>query len=323
MSTPRRIHGIVLLLLPVVVAGFGLSVPAAAALVAVVLLWRWALALSGLGASGKGAPPILDTMPASHFVEKVRWCMDRLGIDYTENQTVGVLGIVFTGRTVPRLRLRTGVVESSIGNSPEILRFLWGAHSAADDGRAKFLEPTAERLALEQQLDRYGVNLQVWLYWHLRDARDLTLRAWGAESSGPPAWQRRLSRIIYPVLQRFVNKAFRVDESHYRKAMQRIEELLGEIDLRLADGRQSILAGQINYTDLAFAALTGLWLQPPGYGGGKADACLLERRLLPEPMRSDIERWIEDHPKSVQFVERLYRDERGRGTIGEAAGPRT
>ena len=58
----------------------------------------------------------LDTISASHYVEKVRWCMDRLGLDYEEVPDVGALGVFTAGRTVPRLRIRTGSVISSIGS---------------------------------------------------------------------------------------------------------------------------------------------------------------------------------------------------------------
>lgn len=54
--------------------------------------------------------------------------MDRLGVEYSERQMVGVLGVFFTGRSVPQLKIRTGLVRSTIGNSPEILRYLWAAN---------------------------------------------------------------------------------------------------------------------------------------------------------------------------------------------------
>ena len=110
---------------------------------------------------------VLATISASHFVEKVRWCMDRLGVDYVEQTSGGTLGAFFRGRTVPQLKARTGSVQSSIGNSAEILRYLWGRYAVDDPAAAAFLEPTTERIELEKRLDRHGVNLQVWIYYHL------------------------------------------------------------------------------------------------------------------------------------------------------------
>ncbi len=35
---------------------------------------------------------VLETMPASHYAEKVRWCMDYVGQPYEEEQDIGILG---------------------------------------------------------------------------------------------------------------------------------------------------------------------------------------------------------------------------------------
>ena len=114
----RLIHAVFLIALPIVVAAFGLSAWAAAALVLLTLLWRWAISLAGIFAPTKEAALILDTITMSHFVEKVRWCLDRLGLEYAENPSGGVLGAVFLGRTVPRLRFRTGTAELAWRISP-------------------------------------------------------------------------------------------------------------------------------------------------------------------------------------------------------------
>ena len=58
--------------------------------------------------------------------------------------------------------------------------------------------------------------------------------------------------------------------------------------------------------DLAFAAFTGLWLMPRGYGGGKADHVRIEREQAPAAMQADIERWIEAFPQTTTWVETLY-----------------
>jgi glutathione S-transferase len=305
------LHRVFLYLAPLIVAWFGLGPAAAACLVIILLLWRWLVTLSGLVAPEPTPAIVLESISVSHYVEKVRWCMDRLGIDYTEKHHGGTLGAFFTGRTVPQLRVRTGAVVSVIGNSPEILRFLWGNYAAGLGARAEFLEPTPERLALESQLDRYGRSLQVWIYSHMLNNRTLTLRLWGAEDSQTPGWQRQALRLLYPLLKLLIGRTFQVSDANRARAAHRIEDLLADIDTRLADGRQSILGGTtLNFTDIAFAALSGPWLMPEGFGGGKADACLIEHDRLPAPMRSDITRWCQDYPRATAFVERTYRNER-------------
>jgi len=312
MTRKRRfIHATFLMCLPVIVAWFGASVITAIVLVLLMLLWRWLIVLSGIMAPEKTPEMELETMALSHYVEKVRWCMDRLDIDYTERQCGGTLGVFFTGRTVPQLRVRTGIVQTSIGNSPDILRYLWARYFASHGEAAAFLEPTAERLALEQKLDRYGRFLQVWFYSHALQHRELTLRAWGADNPRTPAWQRLALRALFPLLAALIRKSFALSEAHYAKAATAVDELLGEIDLLLADGRRSILGGDtINYTDIAFAAFSGLWLQPPTYAGGMAEGALIPSEQMPAGMRADIERWSEDHPQSIALVSRMYAQER-------------
>jgi hypothetical protein len=38
--------------------------------------------------------------------EKVRWCMDRLGVEYVEKPAGGTLGAFLLGRSVPVLKFR-------------------------------------------------------------------------------------------------------------------------------------------------------------------------------------------------------------------------
>ena len=298
-----------LLLLPLLVAVFGLSVWAALLLVVLMLLWRWGIVLAGLLRPATGPELVLETISASHYVEKVRWCMDRLGVEYEEVPWCGTLGAFYLGRTVPRLHFRTGAVRSQIGNSPEILRYLWGAYGVSRGEAASFLEPTTERLELEQRIDRCGISLQVWIYYHLLGAPELCKRAWGVESEAIPAWRRTLVRVLFPVQAFLIRKAFRVNEAHYRQSCERIETLLADAEAKLADGRRSILGGdQLNYTDLAFAAIQGAWLQPPGYGGGAG--IRIERTETPAAMQLDIERWVETFPGVSRFIEELYEAER-------------
>lgn len=307
----RLVHTVVLFLLPLVVAAFDWSLWAATLAVLLMLGWRWLVTLSGFAMPERQPALVLDSISASHFVEKVRWNMDLAGIDYVEKAAAGTLGAWFGGRTVPRLRLVTGHTRSQIGNSPEILRYLWGACAARQGERVAHLEPTPARLALEERLDRYGVNLQVWIYHHLLEDRELTLRAWGIDDPAVPLWQRFLLRPLYPVLAFLIRKSFRITPERYEKACGHIEALLAEMDATLADGRASILGGdRLNYTDFEFAAMSGLWLQPRNYGGGRADKVRIERSQATNPMRADIERWIEDYPVAVAWVQRLYAEER-------------
>lgn len=305
------VHAVFLTLAPIAVAWFGLSVSGAFFLVLLLLLWRWVIVLSGFALPEKTPELVLASISASHFVEKVRWCMDRLGVDYVEQPSGGTLGAFFRGRTVPQLKMRTGSVQSSLGNSAEILRYLWGRYAVEGPEVARFLEPTKERVELEARLDRYGVNLQVWVYYHVLHDRALTLHVWGANNPATPTWQRWALKLLFPLLRFLIRKSFRITEANYQKAVSHIDALLAEANARLGDGRKSLLGGDtVNYTDFAFAAMTGLWLMPPGYGGGKAEAVRFERDKAPADMQRDTAAWASAYPASVSFVEQLYAEER-------------
>ena len=91
------VFAIAVFLAPVVVAWYGLSVAAAAGIVILLLLCRWLITLSGIIAPERAPELVLATISASHFVEKVRWSMDRLGVEYVEQTSGGTLGAYFRG----------------------------------------------------------------------------------------------------------------------------------------------------------------------------------------------------------------------------------
>jgi len=311
--TGRRLllHSLFLFLLPVIVAWWGISVTGAIALVLLALLWRWAISLSAILAPARAPELELETISASHFVEKVRWSMDRLGLDYREKPVGGTLGAFFMGRTVPVLKFRSGAVRSSIGNSPEILRYLWGRYSAELGERAEFLRPTPERLEFESRVDRCGTDLQVWVYFHILDDRELTLHAWGADSPVIPRWQRMALRLLYPLLRVLIRRAFRISPQHHARAVANVSALLADVEEQLADGRHSILGGdEINYSDLSFAAIMGLWLMPPQFGLRRADAVRVNFDRCPAAMQAEVTSWKNGYPRATAFIERLYRDQR-------------
>jgi len=308
------IHSLAAIALPVIIAWYGISVAGAIGLVIVLLLWRWAITVSMILSPPQVPELELETIAASHYAEKVRWSLDRLGVAYSERPVAGIFGVLFTGRSVPQLKMKTGLVRSVIGNSPEILRYLWGRYGTELRDKAAFLEPTPERVELEQRLDRYGAHLQVWVYYHILDHRDLTMKVWGVKAPELPAWQRALMPALYPLFVAFVRRAFRISDAHYEKVVAKIEALLQDVEARLDDGRRSILGGDdSDYVDITFAALTALWIQPEQFAAGRIPAARVDRGQYPIQMGVDVERWLDQYPLAVALVERLYREERVSG----------
>jgi len=308
------IHSLALIMLLGVVAWLGLSVTGVVALALLLLLWRWAISVS-MALSPPKVPALeLETIAASHYVEKARWCLDRLGLEYYEKTVAGIFGVLFTGRSVPKLSFRTGLVRSTIGNSPEILRYLWGRYGNELGDTAAFLEPTAERVELERHFDRYGACLQVWVYYHILDHRDVIMKAWGVSLPEVPGWQRALMPLLYPIFAAFLRKALKISDAHYEKMVEKIETVLADVESRLDDGRRSILGGDdTDYVDITFASLTSLWLQPEQFAAGRFPGAKIDRADYPIQMGVDVERWNDQYPLAVALVERLYREERFSG----------
>ena len=110
---------------------------------------------------------ILNTLPISHYVEKVRWCMDRCQIEYEEEKDIGIFGVLFTGRMVPTLRVPKH--DISISNSSDILKYIYADMLTKDEEKAKILEPSAKGKELVDQMDKMAAQLRRYLYYHVSE----------------------------------------------------------------------------------------------------------------------------------------------------------
>jgi len=318
MPIQRLLNAAFFLALPLLVAAFDLSLLTAIGLLILGLLWRQLLVLSALTRPRQAQDLVLETIQNSHFAEKGRWCLDRLGVDYREKPWAGVIGVLFRGRTVPLLIVRTGRTLTPIGDSSHMLRYLYGRYVGERPEAAAFLEPTPKRLDWERRLDAYGTQLQVWIYHHLLKDPALCKQAWGAYSDRIPAWQRWSVLVLYPVLEWFIRRSFQPDEARYAEAVDRIETLLAAVESELEDGRDNLLdGGEPDFVDITLASLSALWVWPEGFAGGRYDADRPSLEQLPAGFRSDRERWRERFPRTIAHVERLYAKQR---TVVSPAG---
>ncbi len=122
-----------------------------------------------------------------------------------------------------------------------------------------------------------------------------------------PAWQRRVVTFLFPLLRLLVSRAFKITDKKYAEAQKNIKAFLSEIEQQLSENSRSILsANQFDYVDIAFASISGIWLLPEGYGGGKADGVKIQHSQVPKQMRDEVEQWQQNYPKSVALIHRLY-----------------
>ena len=311
LRDPRTVFSLSLYLLPALVAWAGWGVGAA-------LLVGLTFALLGIGvrlavtltAVRRPDPPLrLHTITFSHYSEKARWCLDRLGVEYEEVPNAGVVGVLLTGRTVPWLEVPPGL--TSISDSPRILRYLWGEYAGRLPGeRTWFLEPTPAALELEARFDRrLGNDVRVWVYAQALRDRALTLRVWGSEESSIPGWQRALVAAGVPVLRFAVRRLLGVTPARAQRALARTHEAFDEVERLLADGRPHLTGASLTFADIAFASLGALAVLPPEYPGGALRGRRLSLEDVTDPTwRAEVQRFRER--PAGRYILELYRTER-------------
>jgi hypothetical protein len=312
LLTPDQLPNFYFLALPFAVAGLSLGAGVTALLVLAGLLWKWGAGFAKL-APREGPPPLLrlETIGASHIVEKVRWHLDRLGAPYEEQRAGGILGILFSARSVPRLHIDAGPSSSCIGDSTEILRFLWGRYGVSHRKEAAFLQPTAESLELERRMNLYAEDVRRYVYLQVLPHRSEMLRMWGAEDPALPRWQRMLMRVAFPLLKGFTIRGLRVDPEKARESAVRARAFLSEMEARLQDGGPVLRRGPLHSIDLQFAASSALWVQPTEFGGPWFAAHYqISLDDWPEEVRRELETWEGEFPHTAAYVRKLYAEER-------------
>jgi len=310
LKDPRTLHTLALYALPVLVAwaGWGPAPALGAALLAALAGMALRLAATRRAAAGAEPRLRLHTITFSHYSEKVRWCLDRLGVPYDEVPNVGILGVLLTGRTVPWLEVPPGLTR--IGDSPRILRYLWGEYAGRlPSQQTWFLEPTAAALELEARFDRrLGNDARVWAYGNVLKRRDLTLLTWGIEEKSIPAWQRGILALAMPVLRFAVSRMLGVTPQRAERALEKTRATFDEVDRMLLDGRRYLVGDSLTFADITFASLGALAVLPAEYPGGNLSGRRLDIATLDPGWREEVERFR--RRPAGQFILRLYREER-------------
>ncbi|MDJ0789418.1 MAG: hypothetical protein QNK05_21640 [Myxococcota bacterium] len=308
---PENRPNLYLVALPLAVAVLGLGPWTAALALLAGLAWRWGVGFKALTPL-PGPPRLrLETIGASHIVEKARWHLDRLGAPYEEDRVGGVLGILFLARSVPRLHVEAGASRSTIGDSREILRFLWGRYSTSHPKEAAFLQPTVESLELERRIDAYAEDVRRMIYHRLLPHRTEMLRFWGSDDPALPAWQKTFMRVAYPLLAGFVIRGLEVTPERSRRSEASARAFLAQMEQRLERGGPVLQRGPLHSIDLQLAAASALWVRPFEFGGRwYAEHYDLPRERWPREIREDLERLHEEFPHTTAYTRRLYAEER-------------
>ncbi|MEZ4468754.1 MAG: glutathione S-transferase family protein [bacterium] len=247
-------------------------------------------------------PARFITIGFSHYCEKARWGLDRGGIPYVEEahpplihyRHLRGLGV---GKQVPVL-----VVDGQpMADSSAILAWI-DARLPAD--RLLYPPDLAEEIrSLEDRFDEdLGPATRRLVYAYGFETPRVMV--WTA-SQGVPWLDRVLLRLALPFARPKFSKVVGLEAEDLAQARRTIEEVLAEVDARLADGRRFLVGDRFTAADLTFASLLAPAFLPPAYGAPLPPA----ERLAP-----GYRAWmasVADHP-SVAFARRLYAEERRR-----------
>jgi glutathione S-transferase len=242
----------------------------------------------------------LLTIPISHYCEKARWALDRLGLPYVEERHLQVFHYLRSyplsgGPNVPVLT--DG--DTTVTDSTAILQYL--------DRYA----PPELRLYPEQDLDAIeeweelfdetlGIESRRWVYFHAMQTPQLALRT---SSQGVPGWQAAVAPFCYPLLKAYITRHLSVSAERVHSGLENSRRLIARVDATLSDGRSYLVGDRFTAADLTLASMMAPFLMPPEYGVRlpQPDEVSEAMRVIHEEMRDTC---------TGQYVMHLYRSHR-------------
>ena len=255
----------------------------------------------------------LITIPMSHYCEKARWALDRLGLRYVEERHLQVFHYPRTywfsrGPTVPVLIDN----EVTLADSSAILKFL-DQYAAA--GRE--LYPAEPSLRAEVQNwerlfdDELGVESRRWVYFHMLPH---PLRGLRTAGDRVPWFELLLAPFCYPAIRWFIARKLDVRAETVERGMARCWQIIAKTDACLADGRRYLVGDRLSAADISLACMLAPFVLPPQYGSR-----LPTLDMLPAPMRADL--CAVRGTATGQFVMRLFERERHTSACARIASP--
>ena len=207
----------------------------------------------------------LITIPMSHYCEKARWGMERLGLPYYEERHLQLFHyprtfLVSSGPNVPVL-MDAGKV---ITDSTKILQHL---DQYAHSNNRLYPEQSALRKQVETWEDRFdeelGVDSRRWVYFHMLPHPVAALVTAG---QGVPAYEKKLAPYGYGFLKWFISKLLSVNPDDVAAGVSRSRALIAETDAMLTDGRRYLLGDCFTAADLTLACMMSPYVLPRNYG---------------------------------------------------------
>jgi glutathione S-transferase len=244
-------------------------------------------------------PYRLITIPISHYCEKVRWALTKLQIPYIEEPHMPPFHRFITNRigskTTPVLITETSIFT----DSTDILRYL--DKIAPTDAK---LYPTDKNLCqqVEELEDLFNQQLgpatRRWGYFYTMNDYETIKNVW---CHGVPLIEKALFPIMFPVMQKVVQKSFNITPESAAQAYEQTKNIFAKVSELLADGRTYLVGDNFSAADITFAALATPVLQPSEHPIKRHGL-----QKLPPKMVSEIKAFRET--LAGAFALRLYKD---------------
>lgn len=246
----------------------------------------------------------LITFRISHYCEKVRWALDRIGFPYVEECHLPPLHRLKTiplgGSSVPVLVTEAEILK----DSADILKYL---ETAAPPHlklypNSPVLRHEVEKL--EAQFNRkLGTSTRQWGYFYALQNRSVMQQLW---CEGVPTWEKLLFPVLFPLTRHLVHSSYNVHRESALAAYRRTQQIFEMVSNCLSDGRKYLVGDCFSGADLAFASLSAPGLVPDEYGG-----LFPELNQLPDEMVEQIQ--ILRETVAGRYALRLYQEERSVG----------
>lgn len=244
----------------------------------------------------------LITIPPSHYCEKARWALEKVGVEYREEGHPPLFHRRATkrvggGRTTPVLVAG----DSVLADSTDILEFLQEEPTAG--WRPYPLDPLFREKAieLEELFDsRLGPHTRRLAYYHLLKDNRLFLES---VLAGVDGTERTLFTLLAPVIKKLMRVGMRIDEEGAERSLGYLQDLFNEVGDLLSGGSEYLVGDTFGAADLTFAALAAPVLLPRGYGSP-----LPSLDEVPTDLLAQIEEF-RSTPAGA-FALRIYRDHR-------------
>ena len=252
--------------------------------------------------TANGSPYVLITIPISHYCEKARWALDRVGVAYRERPHLQIFHIVAARRAGGRSMVPVLVRGDRVWpDSADILELADG--KAPPERRLYPDDPVlaAEARSLEREFDmRLGPQGRGWMYHQVRGRREI---ATGYAGTGVPSWERGALRVAYPAITRMIERCLEITPEAAAASEREVRKVFDEVAARLADGRPYLVGDGFTAADLTFAALASPVLVPPEYS-----VPLPQPAELPAAMAATV-RELRQHPAGAHALA-MFRKER-------------